>query len=338
MRKNKRKQEPIFSTLEEIDTRTTTISKEPPAITAEDMPPTEQQAAVTDEDMLSSEPQLANTAEDIPSTETQPAITAEDMLSTEAQPTITDADKPSVDAPISDSFESLDFSFVHIMPGTFIMGSPEYEPGRNSNEIQHEVTLSNGFYMQTTPVTQQQWKSIMGTNPSGFSQKSDDHPVENVSWYDCQQFIKILNSMGKHTYRLPTEAEWEYACRAGSPHPCAEGEIIELFCGHDHNLNTMGWYCGNSSRKTQPVAKKSPNAWGLYDMHGNVLEWCQDWYAEYTSAPQKDLTGSVKCHGRVIRGGSWFANAKSCRSASRFYWPPSSKSDFIGFRLVKEEK
>jgi len=362
--KNKRKQEPIFSTLEEIDTRTTTIPKEQlPVITAEDMPPTEPQPVttledtpptepvittehmpstelqpdITTKDTPSGEPQPFITIEDMPPAEPQPAVTAADMLSTEAQPTITDADKPSVNAQISDSVEFPDFSFVHIPSGTFIMGSPEYEPGRNIDETQHEVTLSKGFYMQTTPVTQRQWKSVMGFNPSGFSRGSDDHPVENVSWYDCQQFIKSLNRIEKHTYRLPTEAEWEYACRAGSPHPCAEGEIIELFCGYDYNLDIMGWYCGNSGRTTHPVAQKSPNSWGLYDMHGNVLEWCQDWYTEYSATPQKDPTGPVIGSTQVVRGGSWFANAKNCRSGSRFYWTPNSKSDFIGLRLVKEK-
>ena len=336
MRKNKRKQEPIFSTLEEIDTRTTTVSKEElPVITAPDMPPTEPQPVTTLEDTPPTEPAI--TTEDMSPAELQPDTTAEDIPSTEPQPASMAVDKSPPAVPVSDSFESLGFSFVHIAPGHFIMGSPEFEPGRNIDETQHEVTLSKGFYMQTTPVTQRQWKSVMGLNPSGFSRGSDDHPVENISWYDCQQFIKNLNRMEKHTYRLPTEAEWEYTCRAGSPHPCAEGEIIELFCGYDYNLDIMGWYCGNSGRTTHPVAQKSPNSWGLYDMHGNVLEWCQDWYTDYSATPQKDPTDPVIGSTRVVRGGSWFANAKNCRSGSRFYWTPNSKSDFIGLRLVKEK-
>lgn len=283
MSKTKRKQKPIFSTLDEIDAWKAPTSDEP-------------------------------------------------------QPPIAEVNEPLADVSVTASSVFPDFTFVYIQPGTFIMGSPEYEPGRNSAETQHEVTLTSGFYMQTTPVTQRQWKSVIGINPSSFSKVSDDHPVESISWHECQDFIKRLNSIGEHTYRLPTEAEWEYACRAGSSGPCTDGEIAELFCGYDHNLNTIGWYCGNSDRTTHPVAKKKPNAWGLYDMHGNVLEWCRDWYAEYATTPQEDPCGQVTGLGRVIRGGSYFSNAKSCRSASRFYWSPNSKSDFIGVRLVKEQK
>ena len=176
----------------------------------------------------------------------------------------------------------------------------------------------------------------MGTNPSRFTEGSDECPVENVTWHDCQDFIKTLNRMGEDVYRLPTEAEWEYACRAGSVESAAEGMIMELFCGHDRSLDAVGWYCGNSDRRTHPVASKNSNEWGLYDMHGNVFEWCQDWYGPYSSEKSVDPLMSLPGPGRVIRGGSWFANAKNCRSAARLYWSPQSTSDFIGFRLVKE--
>ena len=169
------------------------------------------------------------------------------------------------------------------------MGSPETELGRGEDELPHEVTITRGFFLQTTAVTQGQWKAVMGNNPSRFSPKGDDHPVESVSWYDCQKFIERLNSSGEHIYRLPTEAEWEYACRAGKFSSCSEGEIIELFCDHDPNLDAVGWYCGNSDRATHPVAQKKPNPWGLYDLHGNVLEWCQDWYGTYPATPQTIL-------------------------------------------------
>jgi formylglycine-generating enzyme required for sulfatase activity len=231
--------------------------------------------------------------------------------------------------------EDQGLSFIFVEPGTFLMGSPEHEPGRNSDEKKYMVAITKGFYLQTTPVTQGQWKAVMGSNPSGFNEGAANCPVECVSWYDCQQFIKRLNRNERDTYRLPTEAEWEYACRAGTCGSCAGGEILELFCGHDHNLNAMGWYCGNSDRSTHPVAVKNPNDWGLFDMHGNVMEWCGDWYGLYPDKATQDPSGHVAGTARVIRGGSWFANAKSCRSAARFYWPPDSKTDFIGFRLVK---
>ncbi len=229
-----------------------------------------------------------------------------------------------------------DSSFVPVAPGTFLMGSPDYETGRSSDEIIREVTLTKGFHMQKTPVTQGQWKAVMGNNPASFSEGGDDCPVESISWNECQEFIRRLNAGKDSIYRLPTEAEWEYACRAGSFTPFCSGEISELYCAHDPVLSEAGWYCGNSGRKSRPVAQKSPNALGLYDMHGNVSEWCQDWYGEYGPDPQTDPSGPKSGPGKVIRGGSWFGNAKNCRSASRFYWPPNSRSEFIGFRLVKE--
>ncbi len=235
-------------------------------------------------------------------------------------------------------FNSLGMSFIYIPPGSFMMGSPEHEPGRNSDETQHEVTLTKAFYIQTTPVTQGQWKALMGNNPSSFINRGDDCPVEQVSWRDCQEFIKRLSALGEGTYRLPTEAEWEYACRAGSPEAFVNGEIVSLFCDFDPNLDLMGWYCGNSDRHTHPVAQKHPNAWGLYDMHGNVLEWCQDWYGDYPLSTEPDPLGPKSGSGRVIRGGSWFSSAKNCRAAFRFISPPNSRSPLLGFRLVREPK
>ncbi len=233
---------------------------------------------------------------------------------------------------------SLDMAFVYIPAGTFLRGSPPEEPGRNPDETQHEVTLSQAFYLQTTPVTQGQWRALMGNNPSTFGAGGEDCPVEGVSFGDCQEFIKRLNALGEGSYRLPTEAEWEYACRAGSESALTNGEISKLFCELDPNLNAMGWYCGNSGRRPQPVAQKEPNAWGLYDLHGNVYEWCGDWYGEYPVGPQTDPQGPPSGTARVVRGGSWFASAKSCRSAHRFKWPPRSRSNLqvLGFRLVRE--
>ena len=132
--------------------------------------------------------------------------------------------------------------------------------------------------MQTTEVTQGQWRSVMGSNPSDFANCGNNCPVENVSWDDIQSFITAMNQRGDGTYRLPTEAEWEYAARAGSTSAFANGGISVTDCSYDPNLDAMGWYCGNASSTTHSVGGKQPNAWGLYDMHGNVWEWCQDWY------------------------------------------------------------
>ncbi len=246
---------------------------------------------------------------------------------------------------------SLGMTFVYIPPGTFTMGSPETEPGRNDNEKQQPVTLTQGFYLQTTEVTQEQWRAVMEENPAHFKACGDNCPVENVSWDDVQRFIKKLNGMSDgNTYRLPTEAEWEYAARAGSKTAFANGGIAELKCGHDPNLDAMGWYCSNSSVNyegcfdassyrghkcagTHPVGQKRLNDWGIYDMHGNVWEWCQDWY---TKSPKggTDPTGPPEGESRVIRGGSWNGPAGSCRAAYRGRGEPGFRFIGIGFRLA----
>jgi formylglycine-generating enzyme required for sulfatase activity len=231
---------------------------------------------------------------------------------------------------------SLGMAFVYIAPGAFSMGSPEHEPGRNEDETQHDVRLTQAFYLQTTPVTQGQWQALMGSHPAFFINCGDDCPVEQVSWLDCQKFLKKLNALGEGTYRLPTEAEWEYACRAGSAAAFALGEITSLFCDPEPILQELGWYCGNAERSPHPVAEKEPNAWGLHDMHGNVCEWCLDWYGEYLTATAKDSKGPKSGTKRVIRGGSWYSSAKTCRSASRLQWSPDSMSPLVGFRLVRE--
>ena len=231
---------------------------------------------------------------------------------------------------------SLGMEFVYIEPGTFMMGSPSGEPGRDDDERRHQVTLTKGFYMHTTEVTQGQWKAVMGSNPSRFQNCGDDCPVEQVSWNEVQEFVRKLNQReGGGTYRLPTEAEWEYAARAGSTTAFANGGISELKGGYDANLDAMGWYFGNSNKKMHPVAQKQPNAWGLYDMHGNVWEWCQDWYGVYPSGAVTDPTGPSSGSRRVYRGGSWNFYAKDCRSASRYRWVPSLRLSYLGFRLLR---
>ncbi len=246
----------------------------------------------------------------------------------------------------------LGMEFVYIQPGTFIMGSPTNEPGRDSVEAQHRVTLTKGFYMQTTEVTQGQWKALMGSNPSRFKSCGDNCPVEKVSWKAVQKFIRKLNRReGGATYRLPTEAEWEYTARAGSDTAFANGVISELKCGYDSNLDAMGWYCGNAGVRysgcydastwggpkcvgTHRVAQKRPNAWGVYDMHGNVFEWCADRYGDYPAGSVTDPTGPSSGSSRVVRGGSWYYCARCCRSADRLGPEPGYRRSLLGFRLA----
>jgi len=231
---------------------------------------------------------------------------------------------------------SIGMEFVYIQPGTFMMGSPSSEQGRDNDEKQHRVNLTKGFYMQTTEVTQGQWKEVMGGNPSKFKNCGDDCPVEEVSWNDVQVFIRKLNQReGNDTYRLPTEAEWEYSARAGSDTAFANGGISGLKCGYDSNLDAMGWYCGNANKKTHTVAQKQPNAWGLYDMHGNVWEWCQDWFGNYPSGSVTDPTGPSGGSNRVDRGGSWDDLARFCRSAFRGWLNPGGRHGGLGFRLLR---
>lgn len=210
---------------------------------------------------------------------------------------------------------SIGMKFVYCPPGTF-------------NETAHKVTLTRFFYMQTTEVTQGQWQKVMGSNPSYFKNCADC-PVEQVSWNDCQEFIQRLNSLdpGKG-YRLPTEAEWEYACRAGSDTP--------YYWGSESGIGSHAWYDGNSGNKTHPVAQKTPNAWGLYDMSGNVWEWCSDWYGSnfYANSPNNDPVGPDTGSFRVLRGGSWNLNAGHCRSAFRNWSNPDYRFYHLGFRVV----
>ena len=209
---------------------------------------------------------------------------------------------------------------IYVAPGSFMMGSPKSEACRDGDEKQHRVTLTKGVWLGKYEVTQEQWKSVMGNNRSHF--KWDDLPVENVSWEDCQEFIRKVNAQLNCGARLPTEAEWEYACRAGSSGPYAGG-----------SLDSMGWYADNSGWKTHPVGQKSPNAWGFYDMHGNVYEWCNDWYGEYPSHSVTDPMGTASGDGRVLRGGCWISYSYSCRSASRSRSRPGNRSSGYGFRL-----
>jgi len=230
---------------------------------------------------------------------------------------------------------SLGMTFNLIPAGTFMMGSPEDELGRSDyfDETLHQVTLTQSYYMQTTEVTQGQWKAVMGSNPSYFSECGDNCPIETVSWDDAQEFITKMNQRGEGTYRLPTEAEWEYAARAGSTTAFANGGITDIGCG-DPNLDAIGWYCGNANRTTHPVMQKQANAYGLSDMSGNVWEWCQDCHGNYPTGSVTDPTGSSSGSARVIRGGSWFSHAGRCRSADRSGSWPGYRDHDLGFRLA----
>ena len=241
-------------------------------------------------------------------------------------------------SPSSDTLtdnSGLGMTFVRIPAGTFTMGSPTDEPGRDSDETQHQVTLTQDFYMMTTEVTQTQWEAVMGSNPSYYDSCGGDCPVETVSWNDIQDFIAALNAMDGRIYRLPTEAEWEYAARAGTTTAFYNGRITETGCTPlDPNLDAIGWYCGNADSTTHPVAQKQPNAWGLYDMSGNVYEWCQDWHGPYPTGAVMNPTGPADGSYRVLRGGGWRDFARNCRSADRNRFNPSDRHFNHGFRLA----
>jgi len=219
-------------------------------------------------------------------------------------------------------------NMVSIPSGSFLMGSPSSEKGRDSDEVQHRVTISKGFWMGKYEVTQEQWQSIMGSNPSHC--KGDNRPVENVSWNSVQIFIRKLNRQTGKRFRLPTEAEWEYACRGGT-------DTTYCFGDGAGQLLQYAWYVENSGDQTHPVGQKKPNAWGLYDMHGNVCEWCQDWYGKYPSGSVTDPTGPSSGFVRVLRGGSGANYARGCRSENRSWGYPSSWVNSLGFRLARDE-
>ena len=212
--------------------------------------------------------------------------------------------------------------FAFCPGGAFTMGSPASEEDRLSDESPVNVTLSKGFWMAQTEVTQAQWKTVMGNNPSSF--KGDNLPVENVSWEDAQEFIEKVNGSSVMPsgwkFAMPTEAQWEYACRAGETGPYSGGTIGQV-----------AWYDGNSADNTHAVGTKKPNAWGLYDMHGNVWEWCADWYGDKLSGGANPSGPSSGVY-RVYRGGSWLNFAASCRAAYRNGSPPANRTYSLGFR------
>jgi formylglycine-generating enzyme required for sulfatase activity len=283
--------------------------------------------------------------------------------------------------------------FVAIAPGTFMMGSPTDEPGRGADETLHQVTLTHGYSMQATEVTNKQYlemvqwaydhgyakvtSDLLRDNLDGssetlaflgsgsrdisfsdgvFSCLNPDHPVAFVTWYGSVAYCDWLslqqglpraydhatwqcnagNPLNAAGYRLPTEAEWEYACRAGSTTAFTNGPAIPTdYCYPlDPNLDQMGWYCGNAEAVHHPVAGKLPNAWGLYDMHGNAVEWCNDWYG-LDSGAATDPAGPGAGSGRVVRGGGVNYSAAGCRSACRGDYVPYAAGEVEGFRAVR---
>ena len=232
---------------------------------------------------------------------------------------------------------------VYVKAGTFIMGSPESEEDRSDNEIQHKVTISKDFYIGKYEVTQREYKAVMGTNPSKY--KGDNRPVETVSWYNAVEYCNKLSEKEGLTkaytidgttvtlnnnatgYRLPTEAQWEYAARGGNK---SQGY---KYSGSD-TVDSVAWHSGNSDSSTHNVGTKAANELGIYDMSGNVYEWCYDWYDDYSSGSVTDPEGSSTGSYRVFRGGIWRYDSGYCRVAFRHSGYPSFSYHLIGFRLL----
>ncbi len=252
---------------------------------------------------------------------------------------------------------AIGMKLVLVPSGEFSMGSDKDEP---EEKPRHRVRITKPFYLGLTEVTQQEYWDVMGTNPSRFSATGEEkdkvpgkatgrHPVEQVSWDDAVMFCNKLSAKeglpayyaldgdpvsmrGGTGYRLPTEAEWEYACRGGP-----EGTGVYSFGGDPAKLSDHAWFTDNSAGKTHPVGGKTPNAWGLYDMHGNVWEWCWDEYAAdyYGQSPVDDPSGPSRARGRVFRGGCWNDTAESCQSATRGGEDPAHRNDDLGFRVAR---
>jgi formylglycine-generating enzyme required for sulfatase activity len=287
--------------------------------------------------------------------------------------------------PFGDDDTLADPGFALISGGTFKMGSPPDEPGRNLDETQHSATLTNVFEIGVYETTQNDFQTLMGWNPSHFTACGDDCPVETVSWYDALAYADQLSSKMNFTpcfimtsvvcvdgenvgpsfltcesgthggiqtadlslneansvydcegYRLPTEAEREYATRAGATTALYDGSLVNAQCAPlDQNLDAIGWYCGNDAATTNPVGQKIPNAWGLYDMSGNVWDWVWDWAADYEAEPATDPEGPLEGSRRVIRGGGWSNLASDCRSASRNGVAPGVRLGILGFRVAR---
>jgi formylglycine-generating enzyme required for sulfatase activity len=231
-------------------------------------------------------------------------------------------------------------TFSYIPPGSFLMGSPPDEEGREiepvlrreTDETRHRVTLSRGFWLGVHPVTESQWQRTMGRRPRSFTGNRNT-PAGGVCWYECHAFCARLAENLGEGFRLPSEAEWEYACRAGTTTPFHFGQTISLDLANFASYSSAE---GLSRRKTTPVAGFPPNLWGLFDLHGNISEWCQDWYGPYRIEERVDPHGQENGTQRVRRGGSFCTYSRSCRSASRDMSKTSVLSSCIGFRILLE--
>ena len=254
--------------------------------------------------------------------------------STVTQPTV--AQQPVVQAPVANSDnisipvkDGISIDMVRVEAGTFTMGATvEMMYTLDDEKPTHRVTLTNDYYMGKYEVTQALWQAVMGNNPSEF--KGGNLPVENVSWNDCQEFISKLNRITGKTFRLPTEAEWEYAAHGGKKSRGYQ------YSG-SNNLSDVAWCTDNSGNKTHTVGTKQPNELGIYDMSGNVWEWCQDRYGKYSSSSQVNPTGANSGFRRVYRGGSWRGAVRYCRSSYRGGDTPGSRDNFRGVRLILSE-
>ena len=272
---------------------------------------------------------------------------AETSQTESVQQSVTPSDEPK--STVGDSSgkqlveNSIGMKFVLIPKGTFLMRSPPDAKGSSYDERQHEVTLTRDFYLGVYEVTQAQYKKVMGKNPSYFTSEygrvgrdvdSANHPVDRVCYDDCVEFCRRLSALPEEQaagrrYRLPTEAEWEYACRAGA-------KTAFSFGNDAADLGLHAWYKSNSNKMTHAVGGKKPNAFGLYDMHGNVFEWCSDWYAGYSSGRLTDPRGPETGSSRVLRGGSWYNAPDVVRCAFRYYDAPDFRNYLNGFRLLLE--
>ena len=225
--------------------------------------------------------------------------------------------------------DGVNIEMIKVEAGTFMMGaSPEMKSPEGNEKPWHQVTLTNDYFIGKYEVTQSLWQAVMGSNPSSF--KGDNLPVENISWIDCQEFIRKINSVSGKSFRLPTEAEWEYAARGG------KYSRNYLYSGSD-NISDVAWYKDNSGGVTHPVGLKQPNELGLFDMSGNGNEWCQDWCGAYSSSPKNNPIGAETGNCRVGRGGGWFNITWNNLSVFRNFCPPNKFGKNLGFRLVLSE-
>lgn len=228
--------------------------------------------------------------------------------------------------------------FVLVPAGDFVMGSPVSETGHQTDEQLHKVRISKPFYLGAREVTQREWTIVMGSNPSHFRTFGVDLPVEEVNWFDVHEFIRRLNERGEGHFRLPTEAEWEYACRAGSADAYAFGaQLSANDANYDGRYPLPGQRAGEYRGRPVAAGSLRPNRWGLYDMHGNVWEWCEDSFCPYTSTSAVDPLGACESNLKVIRGGSWYFNADSARCALRYTHRPQDRGFSLGFRVVREK-